>query len=74
MLAVVGQSSLAELVDAGGPGRDPAHGALALPAAVSEAEALAELRALAGRNRVLASDDRDGLPRHPHPERHPARR
>ncbi|SEG95941.1 glycine dehydrogenase (decarboxylating) alpha subunit /glycine dehydrogenase (decarboxylating) beta subunit [Actinacidiphila yanglinensis] len=54
MLAQVGYGSLDELTDAAVPGTIKSAEALGLPAAVTEAEALAELRALADRNEVLA--------------------
>ncbi len=53
MLDTVGVGSLDELAAAAVPEAIRALGALDLPAAASEAEALAELRALAGRNRRL---------------------
>ncbi|MCW2545241.1 MAG: glycine dehydrogenase [Frankiales bacterium] len=52
MLAVVGYGSLAELADAAVPDAIRATEALDLPPAASEAEAIAQLRALAARNRV----------------------
>jgi len=55
MLAVVGYGSLDELVDDAVPEVIRATEALRVPAAASEAEALAELRALAARNRVMTS-------------------
>jgi glycine dehydrogenase len=50
MLAVLGYETMDDLIDAAIPGgiRDPGHSSL--PPAASEAEVLAELRALAGRN------------------------
>ncbi|WP_433894099.1 aminomethyl-transferring glycine dehydrogenase [Streptomyces sp. CA-111067] len=54
MLAQIGYGSLDELTDAAVPGAIRSEQALALPAARTEAEALAELRALADRNQVLA--------------------
>jgi glycine dehydrogenase len=54
MLAQVGYGSLDELTDAAVPGSIRSAGPLGLPAARTEAEALAELRALAARNQVLA--------------------
>ncbi|WNI19346.1 aminomethyl-transferring glycine dehydrogenase [Actinacidiphila sp. ITFR-21] len=54
MLAHVGYGSLDELTDAAVPGAIRSAGALRLPAARTEAEVLAELRALAARNQVLA--------------------
>ncbi|WP_435174660.1 aminomethyl-transferring glycine dehydrogenase [Actinacidiphila sp. bgisy145] len=53
MLAQVGYGSLDELTAAAVPDTIKSTEALALPAAVTEAEALAELRALADRNQVL---------------------
>src|SRR5262245_8704927 len=55
MLAVVGYGSLEELVADAIPDGIKAFDPLALPPAATEAEVLAELRALAGRNRVLTS-------------------
>jgi len=52
MLAVVGHGSLAELAEAAVPAAIRSTEALDLPAAASEAEVLAELRALAAQNRV----------------------
>ncbi|CAG6398134.1 aminomethyl-transferring glycine dehydrogenase [Streptomyces cocklensis] len=54
MLAQVGYGSLDELTDAAVPDTIRSAAALALPAARTEAEVLAELRALADRNQVLA--------------------
>lgn len=54
MLAQVGYGSLDELTDAAVPDTIKSAAALALPAARTEAEVLAELRALADRNQVLA--------------------
>ncbi|WP_424888792.1 aminomethyl-transferring glycine dehydrogenase [Streptomyces sp. XH2] len=54
MLAQVGFGSLDELTAAAVPEVIKSVGALALPEARSEAEVLAELRTLAGRNEVLA--------------------
>jgi glycine dehydrogenase len=54
MLAQVGYGSLDELTEAAVPDTIRSAEALALPAARTEAEALAELRALADRNQVLA--------------------
>ncbi|NJP43724.1 aminomethyl-transferring glycine dehydrogenase [Actinacidiphila epipremni] len=54
MLAHVGYGSLDELTDAAVPDSIRSAAALALPPARTEAEVLAELRALAGRNQVLA--------------------
>ena len=55
MLAVVGQPSLDALVDSALPHLIRSDAPLALAAADSEAAVIAELRALAGRNRVLRS-------------------
>ena len=55
MLAVVGYASLDELVADAVPRSIVEDRTLELPAAVTEAEVLAELRALAARNRVLTS-------------------
>src|SRR5882757_5607325 len=54
MLAQVGYGSLDELTDAAVPATIRSAQALGLPAARTEAEVLAELRALADRNQVLA--------------------
>ncbi len=51
MLKVVGFDSLDELMDAAVPGRIKAADGLSLPAAATEAQAAAELRALAALNR-----------------------
>jgi glycine dehydrogenase len=55
MLAAVGASSLEQLIAEIVPSGIARHDAMQLPAAVSEAAALAELSAVAGRNRVLKS-------------------
>jgi glycine dehydrogenase len=55
MLDAVGYGSLDELIDAAIPEAIRWHGTLALPPAASEAEAAAELRALAQRNTVAVS-------------------
>ena len=55
MLTAIGYSSLDELMDAAIPEVIRWHGTLDLPAAATETETLGELRALAGRNRVLTS-------------------
>src|SRR6476660_139305 len=55
MLKRVGYASVEELMDAAVPGTIREDRPLRLPAAASEAEAIAELRTLAGRNRVLTS-------------------
>ncbi|MBP2704159.1 aminomethyl-transferring glycine dehydrogenase [Microbispora sp. RL4-1S] len=55
MLDVVGYGSVADLVAVAVPEAIRTRGPLNLPGAVGESEALAELRALAGRNRVLTS-------------------
>ncbi|WP_062347668.1 aminomethyl-transferring glycine dehydrogenase [Herbidospora yilanensis] len=55
MLEAVGYETVADLVAVAVPESIRTTGALALPAAVSEPEALAELRALAARNTVLTS-------------------
>src|SRR5262245_25088621 len=51
MLEVVGASSLEALIEATVPAEIRMRGALALPEARSESEALEDLRALAARNR-----------------------
>jgi glycine dehydrogenase len=55
MLKSVGYGSIEELMDAAIPEAIRWHGTLDLPAAASEAEVLAELRELAGRNTVNVS-------------------
>ncbi|MCX5065031.1 aminomethyl-transferring glycine dehydrogenase [Micromonospora lupini] len=55
MLEVVGHDSIDELMDAAIPEVIRWHGTLDLPEAATEAEALAELRALAARNSVAVS-------------------
>jgi glycine dehydrogenase len=55
MLEAIGYSSIDELMDAAIPEAIRWHGTLDLPPAASEAEAVAELRALAERNAVAAS-------------------
>ncbi|MGW3898418.1 aminomethyl-transferring glycine dehydrogenase [Micromonospora profundi] len=55
MLEVVGHGSVDELMDAAIPEVIRWHGTLDLPEAATEAEAIAELRALAARNTVAVS-------------------
>lgn len=55
MLKAIGLSSLDALMDAAIPEVIRWHGELDLPAAASEEEAIAELRAIAGRNTVTTS-------------------
>ncbi|MEU5908578.1 aminomethyl-transferring glycine dehydrogenase [Micromonospora sp. NPDC047467] len=55
MLEVVGHGSIDELMDAAIPEVIRWHGTLDLPEAATEAEAIAELRALAARNTVAVS-------------------
>ncbi|WP_211266899.1 aminomethyl-transferring glycine dehydrogenase [Nonomuraea candida] len=55
MLEAVGFESVEDLVAVAVPEAIRAKDRLKLPAAIGEAEAIAELRALAGRNRVLTS-------------------
>lgn len=55
MLAVVGHGTLDALTDAIVPGAIKSPAPLALPAAVTEEEALAKIRALADRNQVFRS-------------------
>ena len=55
MLAAVGEPSCQALMDAIVPRSIARADAMALPPAASEAEALAELKAIAGQNRVLKS-------------------
>ncbi|HEX6870769.1 MAG TPA: glycine dehydrogenase (aminomethyl-transferring), partial [Micromonosporaceae bacterium] len=55
MLDTVGYGSVEELMDAAIPEVIRWHGTLDLPPAASEAEVLAELRAIAGRNTVAVS-------------------
>ena len=54
MLASVGYTSLDQLTEAALPAGTPAA-ELSLPAPLSETEALAELRRMAGRNKLLTS-------------------
>jgi glycine dehydrogenase len=55
MLAAIGHDSLDELASAALPAQIAADGPLSLPPPLSEAAAQAELRRLAGKNRVLTS-------------------
>src|SRR4051812_30399193 len=55
MLEAVGVGSIDELVDRAVPDTIREHAPLALPAGLTEAETLARLRELAGRNQVLTS-------------------
>jgi glycine dehydrogenase len=55
MLKAIGYASLEALMDAAIPEVIRWHGTLNLPAAASEEEAIAELRAIAGRNTVATS-------------------
>src|SRR3954452_21732594 len=55
MLETIGYDSVEELMDAAIPEAIRWHGSLDLPPAATEAEAIAELRRLAGRNRVMTS-------------------
>ncbi|MCW7541829.1 aminomethyl-transferring glycine dehydrogenase [Aquabacterium sp. A7-Y] len=55
MLSVIGAASRQALIDTIVPGAIRRAQAMSLPAPASEAEALRELKALAGRNRVLKS-------------------
>ena len=55
MLEVVGAGSLEELIERTAPAAIRTERPLALPPAIGEDRALADLRALAGRNRVLTS-------------------
>jgi glycine dehydrogenase len=55
MLAALGHRSLDDLIDAAVPGVIRMTEALQLPAARTETEVLADLRALAGRNRLVTS-------------------
>jgi glycine dehydrogenase len=55
MLKAIGYASLDDLMDAAVPEVIRWHGALDLPAAATEEEAIAELRSLAGRNTVATS-------------------
>ena len=61
MLDVVGVASLDDLLDQTVPASIRSDRPLDLPAARSEADVLAELRDLAGRNHVAHEPDRDGL-------------
>jgi glycine dehydrogenase len=53
MLAAIGQPTVDALLEAAVPAVIRAHGRLALPEAATEPEAIAELRALAARNRPM---------------------
>ena len=55
MLAVIGEPSRQELIDAIVPRAIARSDAMALPPAVTEAAALTELKAIAGKNRLLKS-------------------
>ena len=55
MLKVVGAASLADLIDQIRPASIAGGAPLNLPAAMSEAEALADMRRIAGKNKVLKS-------------------
>src|SRR5690349_3861055 len=55
MLDLIGYGSVDELMDAAIPEVIRWHGVLDLPPAATEAEALSELRALAGHNRPMVS-------------------
>ncbi len=55
MLQVIGQPSLEAMTDAIVPASIRSHTPLALPAAMTEVEALAKIRAIAAKNRVLRS-------------------
>ncbi|MCY1145131.1 glycine dehydrogenase (aminomethyl-transferring), partial [Actinoplanes sp. Pm04-4] len=55
MLKTIGYASLDALMDAAIPEVIRWHGSLNLPDAASEEETIAELRAIAGRNRVTTS-------------------
>ena len=55
MLKTIGESSRRELIDSIVPRSIARSTAMAIPAAITEAAALAEIKALAGKNRVLKS-------------------
>ena len=55
MLSAIGQPSLEAMTEAIVPGSIKSPAPLALPAAVSEVEALARIRAIAGKNQVVRS-------------------
>lgn len=55
MLGVVGHASLDALTDAIVPGSIKSAAPLALPSAISEVDAIAKIRAIAGRNQVFRS-------------------
>ena len=55
MLKTVGSASRAELIAGIVPGSIARKSAMAIPAAITEAAALAELKALAGKNKILKS-------------------
>ena len=72
MLALLGFASREALMQAVVPASIRRKASMALPAGKPEAEALADLRAIAAKNRVLKLVDRAGLLRHAHAGRDPA--
>ena len=74
MLSVIGEASRRALIDSIVPRSIARASAMRLPPPVTEAAALAELRAMAAEEPGLPELHRPGLPRHPHAGRHPAQR
>jgi glycine dehydrogenase len=74
MLRALGHESRAALMDAIVPAAIRRNAPLALAEALSEAEALARLRAIAAKNKVLKSFIGQGLLRHAHAGRDPPQR
>jgi len=68
MLGVIGAASRRALIEAIVPRSIARRQSMQLPAPITEAAALAELKAMAGHNKLLKLY-RSGLPRHPHPRR-----
>ncbi len=74
MLPVIGSATRAELIDGIVPAAIRRAQPMRLPAPVTEADALAELKAMAAKNKVFEELHRPGLLRHAHAGRHPAQR
>jgi len=74
MLATVGYGSVDEMMDVAIPEPIRFHGRLALPDAATEAEVIAELRAIASRNKASGFHDRPRLLRHAHAAGDPPQR
>jgi hypothetical protein len=72
MLSVIGEASRRALIDSIVPRSIARARPMELPAAVTEAAALAELKAMAQKNQVLRSFIGQGYSRHAHAGRHPA--